>query len=312
MADIAKDAGLTGDETLLKGARKLLGHLWKVAGKNAPETLAGDADALHDMRVAVRRLRSALQNFEGEKDASPVAPHLRREFKEWRKQLGALGDALGAVRDYDVLNEYLDAYARTRLRAAIADDSGLAELRRHFLNERAAAFAIMVKRVNKATRPQAGREEFARYILGLPAASGPNPPLKEFAHSLIPPSRAEALSHAPSLENPLDEEGQHELRKSLKRLRYALEFFAPCFTEPPQQQIRQITQLQDTLGEMQDRSVLQQSIRRAFGEDEAHWPDDVTAFVRYGAMRRRRLLTVARKQWAELKGTFSDTDSSIA
>ncbi len=229
MANIAKDAKLKGTENLLEGARKLLRHLWEVAWQNAPGTLSGDADALHDMRVAVRRMRSALQNFEGEKEDAFVSPHLRREMKNWRKELGQLGDALGAVRDYDVLNEYLDDYAKTRLRAEIEDDSGLAELRRHFLNERAAAFAKMVKRINKATRPQALREEFSRYILGLPAASGPNLPLSEVIQAIMPQRRDEVLLHVPALENPHDEIGQHELRKSLKRLRYASGIFRALF-----------------------------------------------------------------------------------
>lgn len=303
MADIAKDAKIIGDELLLKGARKLLGHLWDVAWKNAPATLDGDADALHDMRVAVRRLRSALQNFEGEKgspETSLVAPHVRREMQDWRKKLGRLGDELGAVRDYDVLNDYLDDYAKTRLHTDIIDDSGLAELRRHFLNERARAFAIMVKRINKATRPQAFREEFARYILGLPGASGPNPPLKEAVQPIIPRRKAEVLSHAPSLDDPHDEFGQHELRKSLKRLRYTLEFFAPCFDGEVKDYVKQITQLQDTLGEMQDRSVLHEKVIEAFGKDQGQWPEDVTNFMRYGTGRRRRLLTQARGQWTKL------------
>ncbi len=304
MADIAKDAKIKGTETLLGGARKLLGHLWEVAWQNAPGTLSGDADALHDMRVALRRLRSALQNFEGEKDSSFLAPHLRREFKKWRQKLGKLGDALGAVRDYDVLNEYLDDYAKRRLRAEIEDDSGLAELRRHFLNERATAFAILVKPINKATRPQALREEFARYALGLPASSGPNPLLKAAVLPLVPQRQNEALLHAPSLQNPHDEIGQHELRKSLKRLRYTFEFFSPCFEESPETIIQKITQIQDTLGEMQDRSVLHEKVVQGFDEDPSQWPDDVSLFVRYGTGRRQRLLTQARKQWAELNEEF--------
>jgi CHAD domain-containing protein len=303
MTDIAKDAKIIGDESLLKGARKLLWHLWQVAWQNAPGTLEGDAEALHDMRVAVRRLRSALQNFEGEKkkaETSLVAPHLRREMQGWRKKLGRLGDELGAVRDYDVLNDYLDDYAKTRLRAPIAEDSGLAELRRYFLDERSKAFKVMVKRVNKAARPQNLREEFGRYSLGLPAAGEPNPPLKTAVQPIIPHRKVEVLSHAPSLDDPNDEFGQHELRKSLKRLRYTLEFFTPCFEVEVKNHVKQITQLQDTLGEMQDRSVLHEKVIEAFGQDQTQWPLDIANFMRYGANRRRRLLTQAREQWAKL------------
>jgi CHAD domain-containing protein len=306
MADLAKAAGLSGDENLLEGASKLLCHLWNVAWRHAPGTLDGDADDLHDMRVATRRLRSALQNFEGDADAPLVAPHLRREMKEWRRALGKLGDTLGAVRDCDVLNDYLSDYAKTRLRAEIDDASGLAEFRRHLQEQRADAFAVMVKKVNKATRPGALHEEFARFSLGLPAASGPNPSLKSAARLILPQRKAEALIHAPSLQNAHDEFGQHELRKALKRLRYTLEFFAPCFDESVKARVKQITQLQDTLGEMQDRSVLQSAVQAAF--DGAQIPTDAQAFLTYGANRRRRLLTQARSQWTTLHDEFFGTE----
>ncbi len=304
MADIAQDAGINGDENLLQAAQKLLVHLWDVAWKNAPGTLEGDADALHDMRVAVRRLRSALQNFEGEKNAPFVAPHIWRETNLWRKELGRLGDILGAVRDHDVLSDYVDDYAKKVLMASIEESSGLGEFQRHLHEERADAFAKMEKRVQKLARPEKLKEEFGRFALGLPAASGANPTLKEALETIMPQRRAEVLEHASSLENPEDELGQHELRKALKRLRYTLEFFAPCFGKSVKSRIKQITELQDTLGEMQDRTVLQAELRAAFdlgkkdGEDQ--FPPDVQDFVTFGHTRRAQLLHQARTQWQKL------------
>lgn len=61
---------------------------------------AGDVDAVHDMRVASRRLRVALSNF-----AVCCAPEMRRDT---RARLGRLADALGAVRDLDVMIEALN------------------------------------------------------------------------------------------------------------------------------------------------------------------------------------------------------------
>jgi CHAD domain-containing protein len=279
-----------------------------VSWQNSPGTLAGDADALHDMRVAIRRLRSALQNFEGEKEAPFVAPHIWREMNDWRKELGRLGDSLGAVRDHDVLGDYVNTYGKKVLLASIEESSGLGEFLRHLHEERAEAFVKMEKRINKAARPEKIKEEFGRFALGLPAASGPNPPMKLALETIMPQRRAEVLSHAHSLESAEDEYGQHELRKSLKRLRYTLEFFAPCFDKPVKARVKQITQLQDTLGEMQDRSVLQIALRGAFdlsknaGEDA--FPPDVQDFVTYGHTRRAQLLHQARTQWEKLHDEF--------
>jgi CHAD domain-containing protein len=61
--------------------------------------LTGDVEAVHDMRVATRRLRVALSNF-----ACCWTKEERRRLKFWLK---SLADALGAVRDFDVLIDSL-------------------------------------------------------------------------------------------------------------------------------------------------------------------------------------------------------------
>lgn len=308
MADLAREAGISGDENLLEAAQKLSSFLWRSAWQHASATLEGDADVLHDMRVAIRRLRSALQNFEGEKNAPLVIKqplvikHLRREMNAHRKALGKLGDALGAVRDYDVLSDYLDNYAKKVLKSP--PENGLDEFRRHLMEERGVAFVKMTKRIEKTTRTNNFREEFARFALGLPAADGPNPPLKTALESLLPQRKAEVLLHAPSLDDAHDEIGQHELRKALKRLRYALELFAPGFDFPVKSRVKQITQLQDILGEMQDRTVLHAEIHAAFKASDDKLPPDVAAFVAYGNERRSQLLEQARTKWRKLNDDF--------
>ena len=78
----------------------------------------------------------------------------------------SVGDALGAVRDFDVLDDYLKDYARERLKSKVAASPGLAEFERYLQNERATAFAPMVKRINKSRAQGELQEEFARYVLG--------------------------------------------------------------------------------------------------------------------------------------------------
>ncbi len=58
-------------------------------------SLAGDVEAIHDMRVTIRRLRVALSNF------AVCAP--KEDRKRLREQLENLADALGGVRDLDVM-----------------------------------------------------------------------------------------------------------------------------------------------------------------------------------------------------------------
>jgi len=322
MADIAQAAGLAADKPVLGEAGKLFSYLWDEAWSHAAATMEGDADALHDMRVAIRRLRSALQNFEGAKDAPLLTPHLRRELNEQSKSMTKLGDALGAVRDFDVLQEYLTEYAKRVLRAEISESAGLTALLEFMQQERAVAFAPMVKRIEKSLKPRGLQEEFARFALGLPAANMP-PLLLRGAALMILPQRVEAvLARAAALDDDQNEEGHHDFRKELRRLRYALESLAPCCAVPVGPQIKILTQLQDYLGEMQDRAVLHAEAQRAFApqvaaktahgkhkkhveeappEDVANdaLPADIAAFLSYGERRRRRLLTQARALWNE-------------
>jgi CHAD domain-containing protein len=69
-------------------------------------TRAGeDPEELHDMRVASRRLRAAVEAFAG--------CYHGKQFKQIARQTKELTGTLGAVRDRDVLLERLEAYAAT-------------------------------------------------------------------------------------------------------------------------------------------------------------------------------------------------------
>ncbi|HEX8833233.1 MAG TPA: CHAD domain-containing protein [Abditibacteriaceae bacterium] len=304
MADIAHEAGLLPDETVLTAASKLFIHLWHSAWEHAPQTAGGDADALHDMRVSLRRLRSALQNLEGERATPLIDARVRREFAKQRKSLGKLGDALGAVRDHDVLGDYLREYAEKKLKKSLADLAGLAQLDEYLKVEREAAFGPMVKKINRALKPAKQREEFARWALGLPGIETPPMTLQEARAIILPQRIDDVYAHAFALADDNDAEGHHEFRKSLRRLRYALETLSVCFPENTKSMLKKLVKAQDILGEMQDREVLHQTALRAYGIkattekalDEI-LPPDIAVFLLFGDDRRRHLLEEARAFW---------------
>lgn len=310
MADIAKAASIEPDAPVLEGVSRLATTLWRDTWKHADKTAQGDAEALHDMRVAIRRLRSLLQNFEGEKEAPLLTPILRSELRDQRNSLGKLGDALGLVRDCDVLGDYLKDYATTRLKTELNGSTpGLLAFDRHLQNERATAFAPMVKRLNKSRRPQGLHEQFARWALGLPAANTPVLSLADTAHRILALRLDEIASHASALDESHAEVEQHELRKSLRRLRYTFETLGPCYAGDVKPHIKTLVELQDLLGEMQDRAVLHMTALGAFGvpvqfTEEGirptmpkEVPEDVAAFLTYGTNRRTRLLGQVRGLW---------------
>ena len=92
------------DASFADAARAALRHQLDELMDNLPGTRAGDdIEALHDMRVASRRLRAALSVF--------AAAFPEKEFRPLEKKAAQVTDALGAVRDADVQIEFMQAKA---------------------------------------------------------------------------------------------------------------------------------------------------------------------------------------------------------
>ena len=298
MADIGNEAGVTPDDSALEGASKLFGFLWRGAWDNAAATANGDAEALHDMRVNLRRLRTTMQNFEGPKNAPLLSKTLRRELRAHNGDFAKIGDWLGNVRDHDVLTEYVEKYARKKLKSEVSQVVELQKFADYLQSERADAFRPMKKGLEKGQKSGHIREEFARWALGLPAASGASLSMKNAADIVLERRLNEVLARSDALEAGRDEEEQHELRKSLRRLRYSLETFAPCLSESPKEKIKTLVEMQDILGEMQDRAILQETATRAFGKQ---FPPAIEKFLAHGTQRRRHLLGKIRGVWNDAR-----------
>ncbi|MGH9754456.1 MAG: CHAD domain-containing protein [Blastocatellia bacterium] len=82
-------------ESVEQLARRVFADLHRTIIFHESGSLAGDVESVHDMRVTVRRLRVALSNF-----AVCVA---KEDRKRLRASLENLADALGGVRDMDVM-----------------------------------------------------------------------------------------------------------------------------------------------------------------------------------------------------------------
>ena len=95
MAKAPPYEGLTAEMPLRDAARRILRILLEEAFRYAPAVLRGeDTRAVHDMRVAIRRVRSALTTFDdalGGRRARQLQVAMRR-----------IGRRLGRVRDADV------------------------------------------------------------------------------------------------------------------------------------------------------------------------------------------------------------------
>lgn len=101
MAGAREVRGLDCDEALRTAAGKILWTRFEEMLSFTDVALAGDdIEGVHDMRVASRRLRASLELFRG------IFP--RRQYRQMRGDIKALAQALGKVRDLDVMLERLE------------------------------------------------------------------------------------------------------------------------------------------------------------------------------------------------------------
>lgn len=131
--DIAPDA--TFLEAAHTSIRQQLGEMMD----NLEGTRRGeDIEALHDMRVASRRLRAALSVFAA---AFPPKP-----FAVTEKEVAKTTDALGAVRDSDVQIEFMEAAISA---APESEKVGLRAFLAHLESERDRERVLLVKELNR-------------------------------------------------------------------------------------------------------------------------------------------------------------------
>jgi CHAD domain-containing protein len=214
-----------------------------------PGTRVGeDPEELHQMRVAVRRMRAML------KAARPLLD--RRWADDLRAELGWLGRALGPVRDADVLIDRL----RCRASAFGATSRDAVEtLIEALVTDRETARAEMLYVLSGPRYTALLRRLATAVSRPLPAGS-----VGAGAAALVELVRAEyrRLSKAVQAagEDPPDEV-LHALRIHGKRLRYTGELAAAAGRKPVRKLVESTVALQDVLGEHQDACVAQHRVR---------------------------------------------------
>jgi CHAD domain-containing protein len=267
-----------------------------------------DPRAIHDARVATRRLKAGLDLF------APVLPdgHDRR----LRRTLRRLRRRLGTVRDHDVVIGHTAKLRRKRTAAAVA--FLLPVLRQ----SRTAAAQQLSRRVPLAEThvrlEQQARPVFAEMFQV--AASAPSllrdallARLDEFVR------RADALALVDAHTTVDHPPHPHELRIAGKALRYTLEMFVESLPEPsrPKGLVATFKKMQDQLGEWHDFVVLaemalQLSLDRRLALHNAALQDNVAELTRYLLGRAGRQLSQFVGLWRERGGELQEMIQSLA
>jgi triphosphatase len=211
---------------------------------NEAGMLAGrDPEYLHQMRVALRRLRSAFAVF---RERIP-AERLALVEDEAR----ALGRRLGSARDWDVLcTESLRAIVRS-----FPDEPGIAAIARRAARERAAH--------GRDARAAVSDPGYTRGLLRLAQMLAAvdefidhrAEPLPAFAATILQ-HRHRRLCHLGARLAGLSAEELHDLRIRAKKLRYAAEFFGSLFPgRRARAYAKALSGLQDVLGGLNDMAT---------------------------------------------------------
>jgi len=202
-----------------------------------------DMDAVHDMRVASRRLRETMRLLE------PLYPG--PEFRAWYRRVREITRALGPVRDADVfidefskLGRSLGEGGRRATAFLIGRRMGTREVQLVALN-RTLAHLDLAK----------SRRSLRKLARCASDTAGARRTLASFAHAAVAERASIVFGALPAAlpeENVLQ---QHALRIDFKRLRYAVEVFAPVYGDDFDELHDVLTAFQDTLGDLHDQHV---------------------------------------------------------
>ena len=200
-----------------------------------------DAEALHQARVSLRRLRSAFSIFKSLLDSD--------EVQHFNSELRWLGSVLGEARDLDVL------LAKAPPGASLFQE----------LNRACDAAYAAVDTALGSDRVRALMLDLTEWLVCGAWRTAPSmrdardAPARQFAAETLHKQLRRVSKRGRSLATQADEE-RHEVRKTAKRLRYGMEFLGSLFPGKKRARrygkfMRSLEKLQDQLGALNDMAT---------------------------------------------------------
>jgi CHAD domain-containing protein len=237
-----------------------------------------DPEALHQMRVGMRRLRTAISRFN-------PAVNLPKSSSD--KNISKIANHLGCLRDLDVLKETLENIYLPQL--TVKEKKILKKVIKNLQEQRKEAVKV-VDEILKHDHYLSLKESLNNWLetpTYKPLASLdifqvlPDLLLPEVSIFLLHPawmsgteiidSKIQVINQLDSKQVELflkrDEENLHSLRKQTKRLRYQMELFSELYGESYGSHLAETKRIQEILGSLQDSSVLIQWLKNLFETD---------------------------------------------
>jgi CHAD domain-containing protein len=253
MAKATDIPGLDCEASALEGARLVLrARLEELCALREGALDWSDIEGVHAMRVATRRLRSAVRDFQ----------HILPQALP-RRRLKAIADALGAVRDMDVAIAALDRLHPKAEEEEVAEE--IEQLKAEHRTRRDGARASLEPAITEEALNKL-REKFIAALKGEMKRAGEKGghgkragskenSFRRLGRKLILSRFHELHQLSRSLYQPFETEPLHRMRIAAKRLRYAIELFSPCWPDKVKPFTQEIAELQKSLGELHDCDI---------------------------------------------------------
>jgi CHAD domain-containing protein len=296
-------------QTLGQWGQAALAQHWQKIQKYDRKVLKDqDPEDLHQLRVGLRRLRTALVGF---------SPALVLPSGITERRVGKMARILGVLRDNDVLREIL-----LSLGTLPEEEQGYLEDLLDYLGQKRKQAFKSVKKLLTQGDYEVFQDQFNAWLTAPALTVLADYPMTEVLPDLLLPRLAEFFLHpgwlvlretnphgthggpelsAESLEASLEpwEKTLHNLRKAAKKARYQLDLFTPCYSAEYGELIERLKSVQDSLGDLQDYFVLRQLLKKRLAADLASQAPEFST-----RLAGKRL--AAWKQWQPQQAYFLD------
>lgn len=289
------DAAIAPDSTLTLGdfAATVMQSQYRQLVKREPKVLADkEPEHLHQMRVATRRLRTALQVFQAA-IAVPKAAQANR--------VGALARTLGGLRDLDVQMADLQQIYRPQLTPK--EQKYLDHVIQSLAQQRHRAYAEVAATFQRS-RYQKLKVAYETWLNNPQFTAIAALPIRLLLPELLSPLLAELLLHPGWLipaqdDTPTANHTLHDLRKACKQARYQTEFFVPFYGAAFQTWVADVKVLQEKLGNLQDNAILRELLK-------THLPPHTHLPALEHSLQQKRLEALA--DWDETRQRYLHPD----
>jgi CHAD domain-containing protein len=315
LVELSSEPGIEPDDAMSEAGRKTFRFHFRRMLYHEPGTRLGeDIEALHDMRVATRRMRAAFRIFGDYYQPKAVAPYL--------KGLKRTGRALGPVRDLDVFRAKIEAYLSTlpeSEQGRLDGFLGVLEARHEMTRKQmltyldSAKYHRFVERFGEfvETEGMGSRPVTLDGVEPRPCRVRHIAPITIYERL----AAVRAYDEWVTIPNP-PLKRLHALRIACKRLRYTLEFFSEVLAPEAKELIQELVIMQDHLGALQDvvvaRRILSESLETGTRGDEAVGgrmveemvdPTGIEDYLAAKEAEMQHLLDTFPEAWQRITGT---------